>query len=264
MTDLEEPGSGISKTPRHARNGRSHARSDEGSGAGGRAPKQRSRGMSALRESVIVLGTALVLSLLIKTFLVQSFYIPSESMESTLVEGDRVMVSRLVPGPFDLHRGDVVVFVDPGGWLTPSTAEGNAIRDALISAGEFIGLLPSNTGSHLIKRVIGMPGDTVTCCDASGRLMVNGVPIDEPYVIDGAVPSERTFEVIVPEGHLWVMGDNRPNSADSRIHLGKPGGGFVPIDNVVGVAQLRIWPFDRWGVLRNPGDTFADVPDPAP
>lgn len=276
MTDLEEPGSGVSgaESPRApAATGAGgptevgegsetdETSEREGSEQGGREGRQRSRGMSALRETVIVLGTALLLSLLIKTFLVQSFFIPSESMEPALLEGDRVLVSRLVPGPLDLHRGDVVVFVDPGGWLRDPGASMNPVQKVLITAGEWVGLLPANTGSHLIKRVIGMPGDTVVCCDDSGRITVNDVPIDEPYVMPGAQPSDTTFSQVVPEGKLWVLGDNRANSGDSRAHQGGPGGGFVPIDDVVGVAQVRMWPLDRLGILRNPGATFADVPD---
>lgn len=218
------------------------------------------RSLSALKETVLVVAIALVISLLVKTFLVQAFFIPSSSMEDTLEVGDRVLVSRLAPGPLDLHRGDIVVFEDPGGWLRQDP-DPDSLRQRLIDVGEFVGLLPANTGSHLIKRVIAMPGDTVSCCGQDGRVSVNGVSIDEPYVIDGAVPSEIPFEITVPEGHLFVLGDNRPNSADSRYHQGAPGGGTVPIENVVGVAQVTIWPLDRLGILRNPADTFADVPE---
>ncbi|PWD50091.1 signal peptidase I [Serinibacter arcticus] len=255
MTDLDEPGSGVSEPPEETASSRS---------ATSRKPRRtRGRGVSALREAVIVLGSALVLSLLIKTFVAQAFFIPSESMESTLQVGDRVLVSRLAPGPLDVHRGDIVVFVDPGGWLDDPPAEGNEVRNALTTVGEFIGLLPANTGSHLIKRIIGVPGDTVTCCDDSGRISVNGVPIDEPYVIDGAVPSVKGGEWVVPADRVFVLGDNRPNSADSRYHEGDPGGGMVPMSNIVGVANTIIWPADRWTVLRNPGATFEQVPDPS-
>ncbi|HCX85700.1 MAG TPA: signal peptidase I [Micrococcales bacterium] len=267
MTDLDEPGSGASGS---ANDGdgtpdgeRAQARRRTDASAQPGRPAKGRRGLSALRETVVVLGSALVLSLLIKTFLVQAFYIPSQSMETTLDIGDRVLVSRLVPGPLDLNRGDIVVFVDPGGWLDDAQTETDPVRSALVRVGEFVGLLPANTGSHLIKRVIGMPGDHVTCCDTSGRITVNGVGIDEPYVIDGAVPSEITFDVTVPEGSVWVMGDNRSDSRDSRYHLGDSGGGMVPIDNVVGVAKVTIWPADRWTILRSPGATFADVPDPS-
>lgn len=224
-------------------------------------PAPRGRLASWLRETVIIVVSALVLSMLIKTFLVQSFYIPSGSMEDTLEVGDRVLVSKLTPGPFEIHRGDVVVFKDPGGWLSPTagverTGWSGAVADALT----FVGLMPQDSGEHLIKRVIGLAGDTVACCDAQGRLTVNGIPLDEPYLAPGAEPSEMEFSVVVPEGRLWVMGDNRQNSQDSRYKQGDPGGGAIPRANVVGVAFVTLWPLDRWTVLRNPGATFAEVP----
>ncbi len=214
-----------------------------------------------LKETAVIVVSALVLSMLIKTFLVQSFYIPTGSMETTLAIDDRVLVSKLAPGPFDVHRGDIVVFKDPGGWLEPTNrANPGGLSGAVIDGLTFVGLLPQDSGEHLIKRVIGVPGDTVECCDAQGRVSVNGVPIDEPYLAPGARPSEIEFSVVVPEGSLWVMGDNRQNSRDSRYKQGNPGGGSIPIDNVVGVAFLTLWPLDRATVLRNPGQTFAEVP----
>lgn len=222
--------------------------------------RRRSTLRSWLRETAIIVASALVLSIVIKTFLVQSFFIPTGSMESTLEVSDRVLVSKLAPGPLDVHRGDIVVFKDPGGWLGPVPDGPGGWRGAVSDALTFVGLLPQDAGEHLIKRVIGLPGDTVECCDGQGRLLVNGVPIDEPYINAGSVPSEMEFSVVVPEGSLWVMGDNRQNSRDSRYHQGDPGGGAIPLDNVVGVAFLTLWPLDRATVLRNPGDTFAGVP----
>lgn len=215
-----------------------------------------------LREAAIIVVSALVLSMLIKTFLVQAFFIPSGSMEETLAVGDRVLVTKLAPGPLSVHRGDVVVFKDPGGWLeadptTSATGWRGAVSDALT----FVGLLPQDSGEHLIKRVIGLPGDAVECCDADGLVSVNGAAISEPYLAPGSIPSEREFSVVVPEDSLWVMGDNRQNSQDSRYKQGDPGGGSIPMSNVVGVAFVTVWPFDRWGTLRNPGATFAEVPD---
>lgn len=213
------------------------------------------------KETALIVVSALVLSLLIKTFLMQAFFIPTGSMEHTLDVGDRVLVNKLAPGPFDVHRGDVVVFKDPGGWL-PQAAEQprSAWRTALTSTLTFVGLLPQDSGEHLIKRVIGVGGDTVECCDDQGRVLVNGVPLDEPYLSAGVVPSEMDFSVVVPDGAVWVMGDNRPNSQDSRYKQGDPGGGTIPLDNVVGVAFVTVWPADRWQVLRSPGTTFAEVP----
>lgn len=219
---------------------------------------------SWLRETAIILVSALVLSWLVKTFLAQAFFIPSGSMHDTLIEGDRVLVSKLVPGPLDLHRGDIVVFSDPGNWLdsVPESDPGpigSAVNDVLT----FVGLRPQDADNHLIKRVIGMPGDVVAAKGDGSPVTVNGVPIDEPYLAPGSNPSEIAFEVTVPADSIWVMGDNRQHSADSRWHLGDPGGGSVPMDDVVGSAFVTVWPLDRIGLLRNPGDTFADVPDPS-
>lgn len=244
-----------------------HRRSDlEPGRADADAAKRRHGGLGAwLKETAIIVVSALVLSLVIKTFLVQAFFIPSGSMEDTLLVGDRVLVTKLAPGPLDVHRGDVVVFKDPGGWLPQAAQdEGPAWRVRVSSALEYVGLLPQDSGEHLIKRVIGLPGDTVECCDAEGRILVNGVPLDEPYLARGATPSELEFSVTVPPGGLWVMGDNRQNSQDSRYKQGGAGGGSIPAENVVGVAFVTVWPFDRWHVLRNPGATFADVPDDPP
>ncbi|WP_277050925.1 signal peptidase I [Ruania albidiflava] len=211
-----------------------------------------------LRESVIVVVCALVLSLVIKTFLAQAFYIPSVSMEPTLMVGDRLVVNKLVPQVMDIDRGDVVVFLDPGGWLDTPPHELNAAEQVLT----WIGLLPEHADEHVIKRVIGTGGDHVVCCTAEGLITVNGEPIEEPYLVPGAVPSERPFDVTVPESHLFVLGDNRPRSADSRAHAGAVGGGFVPVRNVVGRAFVITWPLDRITWLSNPTETFADVPDP--
>lgn len=239
-----------------------------------RSPKEQSGGLAVLKEIAIIVVSALVLSFLIKTFLVQSFYIPSASMEDTLIRGDRVMVSRLTPGLIDLERGDIVVFVDPGGWLQPYTPPdrgpvGNAITAGLTA----VGLLPSDTGEHLIKRAIGLPGDHVVCdaeCENDGGpIRINGVPLDESaYLKAGNSPSGgKAFDVTVPDGMLFVMGDHRQNSADSRFNTSKPGGGFVPVDNLVGTAFSTVWPLDRLVWHSNPSDVFQDVPDatePAP
>ena len=226
--------------------------------------KPRKTGFGSwLREITIILVSALLLSLIIKTFLVQAFFIPSGSMEHTLEIGDRVLVTKLAPGPLSVHRGDIVVFKDPGGWLPPTVKpQVNPVRQGLNNALTFVGILPQDSGEHLIKRIIGVPGDKVECCTAQGQVTVNGVAITEPYLSPGVHPSEIPFKITVPQNYLWVMGDNRQHSGDSRYHLGDPGGGAVPMSNVVGVSFMRIWPFDRSGVLHNPGDTFRDVPAP--
>jgi signal peptidase I len=260
---------------------REGARQDDGSddGPGGsptgdqgvtastpQAPHSRAR---AAREIAVVLAVALVVSLLIKTFLAQAFFIPSGSMEQTLLVGDRVLVTKLTPKFFDLHRGDVVVFTDPGGWLED---EGTGAEDqsgpvaALRNAVAFVGLLPQDGGEHLIKRVIGLPGDHVTCCDTAGRVTVNGVAIDEtPYLDPGESaadsPCDATYDLTVPGGSLWVMGDNRAVSADSRCHQGA-NDGMVPIRDVVGEAFVVVWPFDRVGALQVPAAVFHGVPPP--
>ena len=168
-----------------------------------------------LRDLVIIVLAALVVSFLIKTFLIRSFSIPTSSMEQTLQIDDRVIVSQLTPGPFDLERGDVVVFVDPGGWLPSGLAtEDDPLTRLFNWVGPRLGLPDQSGDQHLIKRVIGLPGDTVVCCDALGALSVNGVPLEEPYVV---VPEGQTdvsgssFSVVVPDNSLWVMGDNRHN-----------------------------------------------------
>lgn len=219
--------------------------------------------VAAVREFVTVAAIAIVLSFLVKTFLVQPFYIPSESMEDTLVKGDRVIVSKLTPAPFALERGDIVVFADPGGWLPPAASEnhgtiGNAVRSALT----FVGLLPNSSEGHLIKRVIGLPGDKVACCDTQGHLTVNGTSLSESYIKPGENPSDIDFEVTVPAGRVWVMGDNRGHSSDSRLHDPSGTGSEGSIDEklVVGRAVATIWPLNRITWLSNHSDTFASVP----
>ena len=212
-----------------------------------------------LKEIATVVVIAVVLSFLIKTFLFRAFYIPSESMVSTLDINDRIFVNLLVPEPFALERGDVVVFKDTKGWLppTPQKADGpfTFIEDGLT----FVGLLPDNSEQHLVKRVIGLPGDHVICCDADGKLTVNGAPLDEEYVNPAEVPMVRNFDVVVPAGKVWVMGDNRNHSADSRAHTDS-NGGFVDIADIEGKAAVIAWPLNRWGTLDNYPDVFKNVP----
>jgi len=207
---------------------------------------------SFLREVPGIVITALVISVLIKTFLVQAFYIPSGSMENTLLVDDRVLVNKLTDKADEVHRGDVVVFRDPGGWLNgPTTTTGSGplswMRDALV----FVGLAPAAGEEDLIKRVIGVAGDEVACCD-QGRVTVNGAPLREPYLFPGDDPSLEEFSVRVPRDRLWVMGDHRSVSEDSRFHREQPGKGFVPVDDVVGRAFTIVWPLDRAQLLRRP------------
>jgi signal peptidase I len=201
--------------------------------------------------------TALVISVLIKTFLVQAFYIPSGSMENTLLVNDRVLVNKLADKPDEIHRGDIVVFRDPGGWLggPDETTERGGVVGAIRRALVFVGLAPAAGEEDLIKRVIGVGGDTVKCCDSNGRITVNGVPLHEPYLYPGDLgqPSAEQFGPYkVPMGELWVMGDHRSVSQDSREHRDQPGKGFVPVDDVVGRAFTIVWPLDRARLLHRP------------
>jgi signal peptidase I len=222
------------------------------------APGQEShpprRQLPLWQEVIVLLVVALVLAIVVKAFFVQAFFVPSVSMESTFLKQDRILVEKWSYWNDDVQRGDVVVFDDPGGWLGPQQSA--EPRNPAQSALEAFGLYP--TGGHLVKRVVGVGGDEVKCCDAKGRITVNGVALDESaYLKEGVRPSLQMFDVDVPEDKLWVMGDNRPESGDSRLHIGAPGGGFVPVDAVVGKVWGIVWPPGRAEILDRP-DTFAD------
>lgn len=212
------------------------------------------KGLPVWQESILLVVVAMVMAIVVKTFFLQAFYIPSPSMQPTMLVDDKILVQKVSLWAGEPHRGDIVVFDDPGGWLPASETPqaNNPIQKAL----ESVGLFP--TGGHLIKRVIGVGGDRVVCCDGTGRITVNGTPITEPYVLDQSVIRDREFDVKVPKDHLWVMGDNRANSSDSVEHLGDPGGGFVRVDEVVGKAWFRVWPLGRAGFIDGT-DAFADV-----
>jgi signal peptidase I len=226
--------------------------------------RRHPRGVLALRDLLIIFVLALLISMGLKAFVVRSFYIPSASMNPTLVQNDRVLVNLLVPEVVPLEHGDVVVFQDPDNWLNTSVVETPVVEPptgldgAIQSALRFVGF-GSDNNDHLIKRVIGLPGDTVECCDNGGQLMLNGIPIVEPYIAirrgeTKAAPEE--FDVTVPEGTMWVMGDNRYNSGDSAFHRDDESGGFVPLSEVDGRAFIINWPFNRVGILGNYPDSF--------
>ncbi len=241
-----------------------------------RRPKKRPK--SALqsflwfvRDVVVILAIAILVSFVVKTFLVRSFFIPSASMEQTLMIDDRVIVNELVPDIMPVQHGDIIVFKDPGGWLTASPhASKGPIGEAVDWVMSLVGLSSPDNDQHLIKRVIGLPGDTVKCCTPEGKITINGVAINEPYITlpEGVKrASEVDFSVTVPAKSLWVMGDNRYNSKDSRFNTDKPGHGFVATSDVVGRAFVLSWPISHWEWLSNYSDSFADVPkvtvDPA-
>jgi len=203
---------------------------------------------------------ALVLAFLIKTFLVQAFYIPSGSMQNTLQPGDRVLVNRAAQWLGGTpSRGEVVVFKDPGNWLEDegTTTSSNWLKSTLT----WVGLLPADDGD-LIKRVIGVGGDHVVCCNAQGQITVNGVALTETaYLYPGDSPNSgylKPFDVTVPQGYLWVMGDHRSVSLDSRYHQDQKYAGMVPVGNVVGRADVVVWPISHWATLPIP-NTFKQV-----
>ena len=222
----------------------------------GSSPRRRRRWIPH-RSTILVVVIVVALTALFKTFVIQWFEIPSGSMENTLEVGDEVAVTMY--DAQDLERGDVVVFTDPDHWLDVEDPTGlrGVIRDTLV----LIHLLPENTGHYLIKRVIGVAGDHIVA-DGRGSLTVNGAPLDETYLKNGTSPSEVAFDVVVPEGFVWVMGDNRSNSADSRYHQDDAHGGFVPIDDVAGVAKVVVWPIGHWRGLGDGHEAFKDVPEP--
>jgi signal peptidase I len=224
---------------------------------------KRRRRRSAVKEIPLLVGVAVLIALVLKTFLVQAFVIPSGSMEQTIQIGDRVLVDKFTPWfGSKPQRGDVVVFKDPGGWLQDeqtTTKKDDPIVVKQVKEGlTFIGLLPSDNEKDLIKRVVGVGGDRVKCCDAQGRITVNGVPLNEDYLYPGNTPSDTKFDITVPQGRLWVMGDHRANSADSRAHQDTGYGGTVSEDSVVGRAMVIAWPFGHWNSLKEP-KTFASV-----
>ena len=199
-----------------------------------------------VRDMLVWCGMPVLIMLLLRIVLFGCYMIPSGSMLDTIELGDRIVTSKLSPRFFDLQRGDIIVFHDPANWL--SSEKQSAVG-----------------GDYLIKRLIGLPGDTVSCAGAGEPVTVNGVAVDESaYLKPGVDPSAFPFSVTVTEGHVFVMGDNRANSADSRYHQDDGANGLVPIDDVVGVAVARYWPLDRISLLSGHHDVFSDVPDVTP
>jgi signal peptidase I len=220
------------------------------SGTAGKGGRSRRERLPVWAETILLLVLALVVSALVKTFLVQMFFVPSGSMRPLFVDDDRILVQKISYwGGGHVERGDVVVFDDPDGkWLGPESAQRlSPVQKALSE----IGLYP--TGGHLVKRVIGIGGDRVACCDKQGRVTVNGTPLNEKaYLPKGTKPSERQFDVKFPQGRLWVMGDNRGDSEDSRFHQDLPGHGTVPEKDVVGKVWAIVWPFGRAHIVHEP------------
>ncbi|MFC4494006.1 signal peptidase I [Streptomyces ovatisporus] len=205
------------------------------------------------RSARLYAGAALLLSvlLLVSAFVVQPFLIPSSSMAPTLKVGDRILVNKLAyrignsPG-----RGDVVVFDGRESFVQEEGPGGSPVTGFVRKAGAAVGLMrPEET--DYVKRVIGVGGDRVRCCDKRGRIEVNGVPLDEDYLHEGDEPSAVPFDIEVPQGRLWVMGDHRSDSSDSRAHLGDPGGGTVPVERVIGRADGIGWPMKHWGSVQS-------------
>ncbi|MGV9271238.1 signal peptidase I [Kitasatospora sp. NPDC003701] len=225
-------------------------------GSKGRTRRAERRKRPFWQELPILVVVALLLSLGIKVFFVQAFSIPSGSMQHTLEKGDRVLVDKLTPWfGATPERGEVVVFRDPGGWLDePAAPSGNSVVQGIRKALSVVGLMPSEDEKDLIKRVIAVGGDTVEC-NAGSPVKVNGVPLDEPYLYPGATPcgDAPAGTVKVPKDRIWVMGDHRNDSRDSRYHTDEPGGGFVPVDNVIGRAFVVAWPLGHWDTLPVPG-----------
>ena len=217
------------------------------------APRKKKKSRSFWKELPALIVVALILTLVIKTYAIQAFYIPSGSMQNTLAIGDRVLVNKVVYDTRSIHRGDIVVFSGDGSW-NPQTrpASSNVFAKFGESVASMFGF--ARDQNDYIKRVIGVPGDHVACCDALGRVTVNGVPLNErSYLFPGNLPSQNRFSVTVPQDSLWVMGDHRDVSWDSRGHrVGYPGGGSIPESSVVGRAFIIIWPYSKWGVLNIP------------
>lgn len=193
-------------------------------------------------DILVIIVIAIAASMLVKTFVAKSFYIPSESMMPTLEVNDNILVSRLQPSIMPLQRGDIIVFKDTQNWMNlPPSHTQETVWESLSS---FVMLSEPAGNKFLVKRIVGLPGDEVSCCDANGRITINGKPLKESYLPADVEPSQLDFSVTVPEGKVWVMGDNRSNSSDSRYHQDL-NGGFINEEDIIGRAFYRFLPFDR-------------------
>ena len=210
------------------------------------------------RFAFAALALAVIISGLVRALWLDVYYIPSASMEPLFGTGDRILVSRTDFQSSPVRRGDVVVF-DGRGSFAPLNSGNGPVQDAAAAAGHWLGITGSDT--TYIKRVIGVPGDHVVCCDDQQRLTVNGQALEEPYLYGGDVASKQKFSVIVPAGRLWLLGDHRSMSADSRSLLGAPGGGMVPLDRVIGRPIQIIWPLDRIAAVPRPAETSTTTKD---
>lgn len=253
MTDQEPPGDPGDPVGRDAAEPQAPAGADAPA-----AEKRARRGHSFWRDLVVIIVAALVLTILLKAFVVEVFSIPTGSMENTLMPGDRVLVSKLVYRFRGIDRGDIVVFSGQGSWGPEAPPPpGNPVERLWDDATNLIGI--TAPGTDYIKRVIGLPGDHVVCCNTKGQITVNGVPLSEQsYIHPGDAPSATPFDVTVPAGRLWVLGDNRADSADSRYHTSDTGGGTIPESAVVGRAFLIVWPPSQIGDLPIPA-TFKQA-----
>jgi signal peptidase I len=243
----------------------------EQSAAGGRKPRPgRRRRPTFWKELPLLIVVALVLTFLIQTFLAKVYVIPSGSMETTLhgctgCNNDRVLVDKITYRFTDPAPGDVVVFRGPDSWSSEIDIQepSNPVVRGLQLFGSLIGLAPPDE-KDFVKRIIAVGGQTVQCCDPRGQVLVNDEPLDEPYIFylpEAGAPKQDQFgPVTVPEGQLWMMGDSRNNSADSRM----PDHGAVPVENVIGIARMIVLPFDRFGsvVSDNPQSTPVGMAGP--
>ncbi|QCO98981.1 signal peptidase I [Arthrobacter sp. 24S4-2] len=210
------------------------------------------------RFAFLALAMAILISGIVRSVWLDVYYIPSASMEPLFGSGDRILVSRADFQAGPIRRGDVVVF-DGRGTFAPLNSGNGALQDAVGAVGHWLGITGSDT--TYIKRVIGMPGDHVVCCDDQQRLTVNGQALEEPYLYGGDAASKQKFSVIVPSGRLWLLGDHRSMSADSRSLLGAPGGGMVPLDRVIGRPVQIIWPLDRFAAVPRPAEISTTTKD---